>query len=199
MTGLGVELVHEVGEVPAGTTRPQGPQNLPRRVPVDEPLVLRNLQLLEVVSTARSVSDLHQISPGYRQVVQSDPVVLRFVFPQVPPGDPRSITYEADTPGSGPAGKRLDRLMADQRKAEVLYDGQHHINQAQLHTLVIAPSAVSLSVGQSTTLTLSGSMDDGTPAAPGVLNATWTSSRPDVASVVSGTVRATASGGLLRR
>jgi hypothetical protein len=50
--------------------------------------------------------------------------------------------------------------------------------------------SLSLAVGQVATITLTGTVTDETLAAPGPFAATWTSSRPDVASVASGTLTA---------
>ncbi|HEX4863778.1 MAG TPA: SMP-30/gluconolactonase/LRE family protein, partial [Acidimicrobiales bacterium] len=144
-------------------------------------------------STARTVSDLRDISPGY-DPVQPEPLVLRFRFPQVAPGRNRSVKYAVRVPESGSAPEVLKRLKSDQRKAEASYYEQNQVSELHLEKLFAIPNGIGLAVGQSQMLMLSGSMNDGTPAPQEALKAAWSSSRPDVAPIDDGNVRAVSVG-----
>jgi serine/threonine-protein kinase len=67
-------------------------------------------------------------------------------------------------------------------------------HQPRLQTLAAMPTALSIAVGQTRTISLTGTMTDGKPAPAKALGARWTASRPDVASVTDGRVDAVAPG-----
>ncbi|MCW3042292.1 MAG: putative serine/threonine protein kinase [Actinobacteria bacterium] len=140
-------------------------------------------------SVARSASALHDLQPPGPQVLENDPV-LRFTFPDLGPGQSGTVSYEANVPASGPSAGRLGRLVADQVKAETAYLARTNLAVRQLSGLEVSPGSVVIAAGASQDLALSGTMNDGTPAPAAALGAAWTSSRPDIAAVTSGTVRA---------
>src|SRR6202022_4203972 len=102
----------------------------------------------------------------------------------------RTVSYQATVPASGPPAGRLGRLVADQVKAETAYLARTNLAVKQLSGLEVSPGSLVIAVGASQDLGLSGTMNDGTPAPGAALGAGWTSSRPDIAAVTSGTVRA---------
>jgi hypothetical protein len=144
-------------------------------------------------SVAHSASALRHVQPPASEVVENDPV-LRFTFTDVAPGQSRSLSYQATVPGSGPPAGRLGRLVADQVRAESAYLARTNLAVRQLTALDLSPASVAIAVGASQDLVLSGTMYDGSAAPPAALGASWTSSRPDIAAVTSGTVHALAQG-----
>ena len=140
-------------------------------------------------SVAHSASALRHLQPPAPEVVEDDPV-LRFTFTGVAPGQSRSLSYQATVPGSGPPSGRLGRLVADQVRAQTAYQARTNLAVRQLTALDISPASLAIAVGASQDLVLSGTMNDGSAAPAAALGAAWTSSRPDIAAVTSGTVRA---------
>src|SRR6202022_3323339 len=106
----------------------------------------------------------------------------------------RTVSYDATVPASRPSTGRLGRLVADQVKAETAYLARTDLAVKQLTGLDVSPGSVVIAVGASQDLPLSGTMNDGTPAPAAPPGAAWTSARPDIAAVTSGTVRALAPG-----
>src|SRR5207244_1184717 len=97
-------------------------------------------------------------------------------------------------PGAGPPAGRLGRLVADQERAETAYRARTNLAVRQLTALDISATSLAIGVGASQDLVLSGTMNDGSAAPQAALGAAWTSSRPDIAAVTSGTVHALAEG-----
>jgi len=139
-------------------------------------------------SVARTADRLRNLQPAHSQVVQSDPVLL-FTFPKVQPGGTVEISYRSTVAADGPAGRRLERLKADQQSAEAAYDRQNAIVVAQLQSISVTPPSAGIALGQSVTLTLTGTLDTGGSAPADALAATWTSSRPDVVAVSGADLR----------
>lgn len=148
-------------------------------------------------TVARQAGALRQIAPSGYQVVKQDPV-LRWSFSQLAPAAVQTITYAATAGGTGSPRSRLARLVADQQREEAIYLAQAHIALRVLQALQVDPAGVTLTVGQSRPLTVTGTFDDGTPAPAGAFVPTFGSSNPVVVSVDGhGSVKALASGNVV--
>ena len=154
---------------------------------------------------APRAGDLQQVTPAGYQVVRTDPV-LRWVFAQMPPGSVQSLTYEVTTGAAGgnkskgPPRARLAALVADQQREEALYAAQARITIRTLRSLVVAPAAVTMAPGDTESIGVTATFDDGTPAPAGAFKPTFVSSNPAASSIDDqGTIRATGIGGAVIR
>jgi len=138
-----------------------------------------------IPSVAHSARNLRDVQPAGAQVIQDDPV-LRFVFPDVAPGQSRSLSYQATVPATG----SLSLLAEDEVRAEAAYRVGRDLVVKQLRAISVTPGRVVLAVSATQDLVLAGTMNDQSPAPAAALAAAWSSSRSDIASVTSGTVRA---------
>ena len=144
-----------------------------------------------VASTVQSVT----FAPPPAQIVQADPVVRYEV--DLLKGGSFKLTYSASVgKTSGSWFSRLTQLAAAQTAAQTSY--LRSIGEkvpATLASLSVSRGSLSLTEGQSATLTLSGKMSDGTAAPHAALQGVaWSSVNSKIASVANGTVTAVGSG-----
>ena len=139
-------------------------------------------------SVASAVGNVTLI-PTPDHIVNADPVV-RYDL-NLGSGSSVKITYYTDVgKTTGSWSSRLARLASDQNAAQVAYlQSSKQAVPATLATLTVAPSSLSLAVGQTQPVTLSGTMSDRTPASTAALDgAAWNSTDPTVASVTNATI-----------
>ncbi len=145
-------------------------------------------------SVAHLAADLRRVAPSGYLVLKADPV-LQWSFSQLPPSSVQTITYEVSAGGTGSPRVRLARLVADQEREEAIYDAQAHITLRVLHALEVVPATLTMTVGQSQAVTVTGTFDDGTPAPAGTIALQFATGNLAVAVVdTTGTVKAVAGG-----
>ncbi|HEU5002918.1 MAG TPA: protein kinase [Actinomycetota bacterium] len=143
-----------------------------------------------LAATARSVT----FSPQPQTVVRADPVV-RYTFGGLAPGDSREVAFTVHVARPGTPERRLASLAGDQRAAESAYRASGAPPVATLASLSVVPPSVTMQVGKSATLAVSGTMSDGSPAAAGLLQGvTWTASAAGIGDATGTVVRATGPG-----
>lgn len=112
--------------------------------------------------------------PQPQQVVQADPVV-RYAFPALAPGASEQVAFTAHVASTAAPATRLTALAADQRAAEQAYRMQGTTPAPMLASLSVTPPSLTLPAGQSATITVAGTMSDGSPAPLAALEGiTWT-------------------------
>src|SRR5262249_41943627 len=146
-------------------------------------------------SVAADVSDV-TFKPAPDEVVNRDPIV-RYELAGLEPGGTLRIQYDIAVAPDGLTQDRLEQLVADQTAADETYQAANADARAPviLNRLVIDRTNLTIDIGGTATLSVSGEMSDGSPAPPAVLAAVvWRSADPSVASVEGGVVTAIAAG-----
>jgi len=134
-------------------------------------------------------------TPTPDKIVQQDPVVQYEV--NLASGASTTISYAANvTKTTGSWSAHLKKLASDQTTAQAAF--LHSTDQpapVTLATLTVDPNSLSLTVGGTATIALSGTMSDNTLAPTAALNGVnWSSADQSVAGVTDGIVYAVGAG-----
>jgi len=146
-------------------------------------------------TVAPSVNDI-AFSPTPDQVIRADPIVRYDV--KLAAGASERITYTANLPSTNQSpGARLASLAESQITDQKAYlQSANKPAPVTLATLTLSPTSLILKIGESETISVSGTMSNGKPANPALLAfVLWSSDHPLVATVSGGVVTGDSAGG----
>jgi len=153
------------------------------------PAIWSNYAEVLPTSVASNVRDI-AFTPAYDKVLVADPVVRYDIL--LDRGVSKTVSFTTDIgPTSGSWTARLARLATAQEAAELAYrrstGGPTPVTLVSLHAL---PPTMTITAGLGAqTVSLSGTMSDGSAASAAVLaGVVWTSSAPNIAAVANGAV-----------
>ncbi len=141
-------------------------------------------------TVAADVSDI-DFKPAPTEIVERDPVV-RYDLSDLEAGETREVTWSVSIAAGDKTAARLEKLAKDQVSAEKSFGERTSLTQAViLAAITVDPADVSLTAGTTSTLVLTGTMSDGSPAPPAVLaGVAWSSTDPRIVEVTAGALRA---------